>query len=293
MRLGAFEIDEPLPELREPHALAMLQPWIDVGAVGTLTTSWLEMHFRTRELARLARPGSFFDFTRYRPTISYKDDKRQISIPNSYVTYGKRKTSNDLVFIHILEPHSNSEAYVDSILSLMEKFGVKRYILFGSMYDLVPHTRPLIVTGGGFGGGAQQTLDNIKVGGSDYEGPTTFTYLISQRAPDRGIESMSLIVHLPQYTQLEQDYAGAARLTAVLGSLYDIPVDDNYAKKAEQQLEQIQAAMEKNPQLKNIVEHLETRYDERARQSKGEETTRLSPEIEKFLNEMERRFREN
>ena len=30
MRLRAFEIDEPLPELNEPHALAILKPWVDV-----------------------------------------------------------------------------------------------------------------------------------------------------------------------------------------------------------------------------------------------------------------------
>lgn len=60
MRLGAFEIDEPVPELNEPHALAMLQPWIDVGGVGTLTLSWLEGHFQAKEVGRLARPGNFF-----------------------------------------------------------------------------------------------------------------------------------------------------------------------------------------------------------------------------------------
>ncbi len=271
----------------------MLQPWIDVGGVGTLTISWLEMHFRTKPLASLVRPGNFFDFTRYRPTIYYQDARRQISVPNTYLTYGKRKTSHDLIFIHLLEPHSHSELYVDSVLRVLEKFGVRRYTLLGSMYDLVPHTRPQIVTGGGIGEGAQQTLDTIGIESSDYEGPTTITYLISQRAPDMGIETMSLIVHLPQYTQLEQDYTGAARLIAILGSMYDIPMDDAYTKKAEQQQEQINAALEKNPQLKTIVEHLETRYDGRAQKRKGEESTQLSPEIEKFLNEMERRFRDN
>ena len=293
MRLGAFELNEPLPELNEPHALAMLQPWIDVGSVGTLTISWLEMHFRTKELARLARPGNFFDFTRYRPTIYYQEDRRQISIPNTYITYGKRKTGNDLIFLHLLEPHSHGELYADSVLRLLEKFGVKRYTLLGSMYDLVPHTRPLTVTGGGVGEEAQQALERMGIESSDYQGPTTITFLVSQRAPDMGIENMSLIVHLPQYTQLEQDYMGAARLMAVLGSLYDIPMDDAYIKKAEQQLEQINAALEKNPQLKAIVEQLETRYEARTQKKKAEEMPRLSPEVEKFLNEMERRFGEN
>ncbi len=64
MRIGALEVKEPLPELRSPHAVSMLRPWIDAGNVGTLIVTWLESALRAEELARLARPGNFFDFTR-------------------------------------------------------------------------------------------------------------------------------------------------------------------------------------------------------------------------------------
>jgi len=293
MKLGAFELNEPLPKLKKPHALAMLQPWIDAGSVGTLTFSWLETHFKTKELARLSRPGDFFDFTRYRPTIYYEEGRRQVTIPNTYVTYGKRKTGNDFLFLHLLEPHSHSEVYVDSVLRLLERFGIERYSLIGSMYDIVPHTRPLTVTGGGIGEKAQQDAERMGIESSEYRGPTTFTYLISQGAPDMGIETMSFIVHLPQYTQMDDDYMGTTRLMEVLGSLYDIPRDESYIKKAEQQLEQISVSLEKNPQMKSIIEQLETRYEARANRRKEEETPQLSPEVERFLTEMERRFREN
>ncbi|MBA7674611.1 hypothetical protein ES703_82831 [subsurface metagenome] len=293
MKLGAFELNGPLPKLKKPHALAMLQPWIDVGSVGTLTLSWLETHFEAKELTRLATPGDFFDFTRYRPTIYYEEGRRQVNVPNTYVTYGKRKTGNDFLFLHLMEPHSHGEVYVDSVLQLLEKFGVERYSLIGSMYDIVPHTRPLTVTGGGVGEKVQQDIERMGIESSDYRGPTTFTYLISQGAPDMGIETMSFIVHLPQYTQMDDDYMGATRLMEVLGSLYDVPRDESYIKKAEQQLEQLNLALDKNPQLKATIEQLETRYEARVNKRKEEETPRLSPEVETFLTEMERRFREN
>ena len=44
MRLGNFEISEPAPELRDPHLLVVLKPWIDVGSVGTLALETLERH---------------------------------------------------------------------------------------------------------------------------------------------------------------------------------------------------------------------------------------------------------
>ena len=294
MKLGAFEVNEPLPELNEPHVLAMLQPWVDVGSVGTLVLSWMEAHFEAKELAKLVRPGDFFDFTRYRPTIYRKEGQRQVAIPNAYVTYAKRKTGNDFLFLHLLEPHSQSEVYVDSMIRLLTKFNAKRYCLIGSMYDYVPHTKPLLVTGRAEEKETQQSLEKMGITSSDYQGPTTIISLLTQQAPKMKMETMSLIVHLPQYTQLDDDFMGAVRLMKVLGSLYELPEDEAYLEKAEQQLEQINLALEKNPQLKTTIEQLETRYERRAkRRREEEETSQLSPEIERFLNEMEKRFREN
>jgi len=293
MRLGAFEINEPLPDLKEPHALSILQPWVDVGGVGTLTIAWLEAHYNAQELARLARPGNFFDFTRYRPTIYYSEGIRQINIPNAYATYGRRESGNDFIFLHLLEPHSHGEDYVESVWQLLEKLDVRRYYLLGSMFDLVPHTRPLLVTGGASGKRMEEEVKRLGIESSTYQGPTSITTLLTQYARDAGIETMSLIVHLPQYAQLDDDYMGTVRLMEILGSLYDLPVDEVYINKAEKQLEQINSALDKNPQLKTIVTQLENHYDASSGKGKAEgEPPRLSPEVEKFLTEMEKRFRE-
>lgn len=292
MRLGAFELSQPLLELKEPHALVMLQPWVDVGGVGTLTLVWLETQFKAKEFARLSRPGDFFDFTRYRPTIYVKEGYRQVTIPNTYVTCGQQKTSNDFLFLHLLEPHSHAEMYVESILRLLARAGVKRYCLLGSVYDFVPHTRPLLVTGGAVGKVGEE-LKKMGIESSDYQGPTSITTLISQRASEMGIETMSLIVHLPQYTQLEEDYTGTVPLMKVLCSLYQLPLDEKYLGKAEQQQRQISQAVDKNPQLRAVVKQLEDHYEARANKKREEEEPKLSPEIERFLAEIERRFRES
>jgi hypothetical protein len=293
MRLGAFEIDEPVPELHEPHVLATLDPWIDVGGVGTLTLAWLEKHFEAEDFARIARPGAFFDFTRYRPTIYYNEEgRREVSVPNTYATYARRPSGNDLIFLHLLEPHNNSDAYVDSVVRLLRHFGATRYCLLGSMYDYVPHTMPLPVTGGAAGDVAARDLQRLGIEGSKYEGPTTVMTLVSQGAPQQGIETMSLIVHLPQYTQLDDDYTGASRLMGMVASLYDLPTDPEYYEKAGRQMEDIDQALSKNPQLKSIVKDLEEQYDGHPQRPPEEPRTPLSPAVEDFLSEMERRFKD-
>lgn len=293
MNIGSFNVIRPIPRLKRPHALVMLQPWVDVGSVGTLILAWLEAHFQAKELASLETPGEFFDFTRYRPTSYYQGFQRQLSVPNSFVTYGKQKTGNDFLFLHLLEPHSHSEAYVDSVISLLEKFNVKRYCLLGSMYDLVPHTRPLSITGGAAEEKTRSELQKYGVNSSNYQGPTTILSLVPQRLQEAGVDTMSLIVHLPQYTQLDDNYIGASRLMEVLSSMYNVPVDNTYFEKTRQQMAQINEALEKNPQLKSVVNQLESHYEAKSRKKEEEQSPRLSPEVEKFLSEMDKRFRES
>ena len=83
MQVGAFELQEPLPTLRSPHLISMLKPWIDVGSVGTLSLTFLEERFGAVELGRLQQPGRFYDFTRYRPTIVWKEGQREYILPNT------------------------------------------------------------------------------------------------------------------------------------------------------------------------------------------------------------------
>jgi len=293
VRVGAFEFDEPLPELNQPHVMAMLDPWIDVGGVGTLTMNWLENHFQAEDLGRIARPGSFFDFTRYRPSVYYDEEgRKQVSVPNTYMTYGQGTNGHDFIFLHLLEPHANSDHYIESIMRVLVKLNVKRYCLIGSMYDYVPHTMPLQVTGGANGQSATVELDIQGIEASKYQGPTTITTLITQQAPALGIDTMSLIVHLPQYTQLEEDYTGAARLMDIISSIYGIPVDSDYYEKAQHQAEEVNQVLDKNPQLKALVSELEAQYRKSPLAGSQNLQPPLSPEIENFLSDMEKRFRE-
>jgi predicted ATP-grasp superfamily ATP-dependent carboligase len=293
VRIGAFELDEPLPELNQPHVLAMLDPWIDVGGVGTLTLNWLEDHFQAEDLGRIARPGHFFDFTRYRPSVYYDEEgRKQVSVPNTYMTYGQGTNGHDFIFLHLLEPHNDSDRYIESVVRVLTKLNVKRYCLIGSMYDYVPHTMPLQVTGGASGQATASELEVQGIEASKYQGPTTITTLITQQAPALGIDTMSLIVHLPQYTQLEEDYTGAARLMDIISSIYGIPVDSDYYEKAQHQAEEVNQVLDKNPQLKALVSELEAQYRKSPLAGSQNLQPPLSPEIENFLSDMEKRFRE-
>ena len=263
--------------------MAILRPWIDVNNVGSLTLDGLEEQFGARELAKLAKPGNFFDFTRYRPTTYLEGDSRRIKIPNTVLSYARREKGNDLVFLRMLEPHSLSEVYVDSVSQLLTALRAKRYCLLGSMYDVVPHTKPLLVSGRATGKGAEQDLKKAGVQTSNYQGPTTILNLIAQKAQEVGIETITFIVSLPQYVNVDEDYLGKVRLMEILNLLYDIPIDKKDFEKATRQRSLISQKVETTPELKRVLPHLEGIYATRISKKEGERVIGLSPEMEEIF----------
>ena len=295
MRIGAFELNEPLPQLKEPHVFAMVRPWVDVGSVGTLTLNRLERFLGSKELGRLARPGTFFDFTRYRPNMRLVDGKREVKIPNSIIRYAITENGPDYLFLHLMEPHSNGEDYTDSILELVNHFQVKRYCRLGAMYDAVPHTRPLLVTGSLGDVPQNRPVANFKIRQSTYQGPTTIMNLLSEGVEKADIESINFMVHLPQYVQLEEDYAGTSRMIEVLSSVYDsIPADLAPVRRGQRQYRELNSTLDRNSELKTLIQQMEAYYDAQVDSEEASSTstqepasaTQLSPEIEKFLSEL-------
>ena len=72
------------------------------------------------------------------------------------------------------------------------------------MYDMVPHTRPLLVSGGTLDPSNEAEYRSVRVRPSDYEGPTTITHRISEHADAQGMDTRIFVVHLPQYFQVER-----------------------------------------------------------------------------------------
>jgi hypothetical protein len=286
MKIGEFEVIGPAPQLKEPHALAVLRPWIDVGNVGSLSLSRLERHLRATEVGRLSRPGYFYDFTRYRPRSYFDQGSRKLSVPNTIVRCAVREKGPDLVFIHLLEPHLYGEDYVDTLLQMLQFLGVRRYSLVGPMYDMVPHTRPLLMSG--LSNTPQGLEENLSMGvrASTYQGPTTITYLIPQRGAQQGMDTRAFVVHLPQYLQVDEDFQGTARLTELLCRLYGLPDWLIERERGQQQYESLQKTVSETSGAGPLLQQLEERYDQEQRAAQP--PPNLPSNIQEFLEDMGR-----
>jgi len=282
MRIGDFEFPEPLPELKDPHVLAVLRPWIDVGNVGTLSMRRLERHLESKEIGRLVKPGRYYDFTRYRPKSILKQGVREYNIPSTTISTSVREHGPDLITLHLLEPHLYGEDYTDSVIEVLKHFGVKRYSMIGAMYDMVPHTRKLLVSGGTVDAKNEEEYKLVGVRPSDYEGPTTITYLISNALEEMDIETRIFVVHLPQYFQVEEDFTGTARLMEILCTLYGLPSRLADPERGRQQYASLQNIVSDTSEVAGLLERLEERYD-RENAEGGASSSPLSPMVEEFL----------
>jgi len=288
MRIGAFELQEPLPELRQPHLLVVLRPWIDVGSVGTLALTTLEGRFGAQELGRLVRPGEFYDFTRYRPTILRREGERHIITPNSVLRAAKGTGGHDWLFLHLLEPHNKGEDLMEAVGGIIDRFHVHRYGLVGAMYGAGPHTRPLLASGTVSEPQAQKTLERQGLRTSNYEGPTSIMALVTEEAQKKGVEVMSLLVQLPPYVRLEEDYKGQEALLRYLGALYRWDVDlAEIANLGAQQYAELDRAMQADRQMRGMVRRLEEAYDsEGAKEAPREGGSTLPQSVQEFLKDL-------
>ena len=284
MRIGEFDIAEPVPELREPHLLAVLRPWIDVGNVGSLALGRIERYHRSQELGRLYRPGRYYDFTRYRPRSYLVSGQREVTIPNTIIRYANPENGTHLLTAHLLEPHLYGEDYSDALVEIIRYFGVKQYALVGGMYDMVPHTRPLVVSGVGTGEHVERDYGIANARPSNYEGPTTITYTVTETAAKMGVETRGFVVHLPQYLNLDDDQQGASRLMQALCRLYDLPDYIAQEERGQKQYDELTSRDGQMPDA-DVLGRIEDLYDSEYGHGESPATTAtpLPSSIEEFL----------
>ena len=230
----------------------------------------------------MVRPGRYYDFTRYRPRSILNQGVREYKIPSTTISACVREHGPDIITLHLLEPHLYGEDYTDSVIEVLKYFGVKRYSMIGAMYDMVPHTRQLLVSGGTVNSGNEDEYKLVGVRPSNYEGPTTITYLISNTLEEMDIETRIFVVHLPQYFQVEEDFTGTARLMEILCTLYGLPSRLVDQERGRQQYASLQNIVSDTSEVAGLLERLEERYD---RENGGDtaSSTPLSPMVEEFL----------
>ncbi|HCG90770.1 MAG TPA: hypothetical protein DEZ08_02885 [Dehalococcoidia bacterium] len=272
--------------LNKPDVLMVLKPWIDVGRVGTRVLRHLKKELEANNLTSMNNPGVFYDYTIYRPRTYFENSKRIFRKPETRMSLIKRPGhTNDLILMELLEPHSNSEELIDAILDMAKRYDIASYTMIGGMYDMVPHTRPLVVSSIVSNKNMLDDLKEFNVRESDYEGPTSITLLVQEKLREKGIDTRTFVVHLPQYLEINEDFSGQARLMEIICKLYNLPTDLVEKQKGIDQYADSELYFNDYDEIDNLIEMLEQNYDKTYGYNETV-SAELSPDIEQFLKDM-------
>ena len=140
----------------------------------------------------------------------------------------------------------------------------------------------LLVSGGTVDARNEEEYKLVGVRPSDYEGPTTITYLIPNAIDALDIETRIFVVHLPQYFQVEEDFTGTARLMEIMCTLYGLPSRLADPERGRQQYASLQNIVTDTSEVAGLLERLEERYD-RENSPDSASDSPLSPMVEEFL----------
>ena len=159
------------------------------------------------------------------------------------------------------------------------------------MYDSVPHTRPMIISGSNTSNKKLINSSNHK-----YQGPTSILNLLSERLSDKSIKSSTLMAHIPQYIQLDNDYFASAKILEALSDMYNLDKSIADNSFGETQYSDFTESLKFNTELSKLVKALEKYYDSNYSEyesNQNKEDSPMSDELEDFLDNISSKFEDN
>jgi predicted ATP-grasp superfamily ATP-dependent carboligase len=256
-----------LPRLENGRMVLAFTGWMDGGNVSTGSVEWLVRTLEAREVARIDPepfliynfPGSMEIAALFRPETTIENGLITNFEPAENIFHCS--TEHRLILFTGREPNFGWRRFADCIFRLAEQAGVTSLYFVGSVGGAVPHTREPRLRCTVSEEPLKKTLEQYRVGFTDYEGPASFSTQLLWEAPKRGMEMASLVAEIPVYIQSTNPKSIEAvirQLGAILG--IQVPLSELRALSAAWE-ERLNAMLKKKKDLREHIQKLEEDYD--------------------------------
>lgn len=249
------------PELRSPVLVACFSGWNDAASSASSALSVAAASAETEVIARID-PEEFFDFQTARPTVRVIDgDVQGLEWPtNTIVSARVDGAPRDLLLLSGTEPGGRWRTFTTTVVEVAERCGAEMVITFGSLIADVAHTRPVPVTGVG---SSAEMITELGFADVAYEGPTGITGVLHAACKQNDIPAAGLWAAVPHYAAAVPNPKASLALLRRLEALVGVSFDAAELETASVAFErQVSAAVEANPEIKELVERLEGQQDE-------------------------------
>ena len=245
--------------------------WADAGNVSSGLPRYLVELTQARHVGRIA-PDSFYLFQMptghhlLRPIVKLKDGLVESMQGQSNDLYYSGEEDRGFFIFLGDEPHMNADGYVGAILDLAQELGIKRIAAVGGVYGAVPYDKDRDIGCVYSLPSMRQELERLAIRFSNYEGGTTISTFLADRAAKRSIEFVGFYALVPSYdfakpallahsVAVAEDFKAWYDLMTRINYMFDLGLD--LLDLQEQSKTLIEAWEEKMSELARIMPQLE------------------------------------
>ncbi len=260
-----------------PALIVAFNGWVSAGGAGTATAEHI-----AAEATDVARFDSdqLYDYRVNRPILEFTEGIIDtIEWPATRLRR-RRAGERDLLILTGPEPNWHWQAFGEAVGDLAVELGVIQHVSLGGIPWAAPHTRPTVVVTTSSRRDLLVEDANFPVG--TLRVPASAASVVERATASRSIPTVGFWARVPHYVAgiyypavvtLVERVSHYLGVELPLGSL----VDD-----AAEQRRHLDAALDEQPNVREIVSRLEDLYDVSGDDSSGEE---IAAEIERYLRE--------
>jgi hypothetical protein len=279
---------EPLPEtgpvtgperkLNAPIMLAAFDGWVDAASAATSAAEHLA---RGGELLATFDGDVLFDYRSRRPVLDIIDGTLTRLEWPSLELHRARVAGHDVLVLHGAEPDFRWRELGDDVLELCLRLGVVEWVSVGAIPAAVPHTRPVPVLATA-SDDAELHHDEVKGPPGLLRVPSACLSSLEMAVASAGIPAVGFFAQVPHY--VGGPYAAASvSLLEHLGRHLGVELPlGPLAEDAASQRRRLDAAVEADDDVREILERMESSSDDAHDMPSGDD---LAAEIERFLRD--------
>lgn len=248
------------PQLQRPVVVAGFFGWSNAGCVSSDTLEYLHAVLQPEVFASMS-DEAFSNYTIDRPNTRIEDGVilEMEAFETNFSFHRNPNGRRDVVLFLGREPSYNWQSYSEMIIGVMQQLEVESFYTLGGVQDTVFHLNPPVVS---VAAATSFIVSKIcdalwSIVPATYSGPTSIHSYLIRACSDAGIEAASLWAHAPAY--LQKNPRVVASLVDSINALTGLDVPTGHlAHQAIELDRKINEAMAKDPNLRKLVEAIES-----------------------------------
>jgi predicted ATP-grasp superfamily ATP-dependent carboligase len=275
------------PVLDAPVMVVAMEGWIDAGLGAANAVAALTEHPPATDLVTFD-VDHFLDLRARRPIVHIVDGvTTDLQWPRTQIRYGHDRAGADVLFLMGPEPDYRWHEFIDAVVQLVLRHGVRMVVGLGAFPAPAPHTRPVRLAATAPPHSAD-LVARVGVVQGELEVPAGVLSALELGLADAQVPAVSLWARVPHYVSAMAFPMASAALVEGLAAVAGLALDaTELAAAGDATRRQVDDLIAGNPEHLAMVHKLEQAIDASEGNPLGLEQVpsadELAAELERFL----------